>query len=230
MSIASVRPTGLPLVRHLASWVTPWLARSPLSANQITVLSMAFGLGCAGAMARGEWAWTLGGALMLVCSYILDSCDGEIARLKDQCSEFGRRLDSFADWIVHTAFFAGLGVGVSRQNGDDLWLWLGLIAAAGSTINYLVGFFLEARDKARAANQPPAGNKVSGSAGSYRDPETPMEWAVFVFRELTRADFWLIVLALSVFDVTWVLLPAGAIGAQVYWAVQFIGCAREFYT
>ncbi len=53
---------------------------------------------------------------------------------------------------------------------------------------------------------------------------------MFIFRELTRADFWLIVLALSIFDVTWVLLPAGAIGAQVYWATQFFGCAREFYT
>ena len=95
----------LPLVRHLASWVTPWLARSPISANQVTFLSMILGLGCAGAMARGEWAWTMAGALMLVFAYVLDSCDGEIARLKDQCSEFGGRLDSFADWIVHVSFF-----------------------------------------------------------------------------------------------------------------------------
>lgn len=226
MSTAPDRPTGLPLVRHLAAWVTPWLARTPVSANQVTFLSMAFGLGCAGAMARGEWAWTLAGALMLVVAYALDSCDGEIARLKDQCSEFGRRLDSFADWIVHVAFFAGLGVGVSRQSGEDLWLWLGLIAAGGCTINYILGFLLEARDRARPTNRPAA----SGTAGSHRDPETPMEWAVFVFRELTRADFWLIVLALSIFDFTWVLLPAGAIGAQIYWATQFIGCAREFYT
>ena len=226
MSTAPGRPTGLPLIRHMAAWVTPWLARSPLSANQVTFLSMVLGLGCAGAMARGEWAWTLGGALMLVVSYVLDNCDGEIARIKDQCSEFGERFDTFVDWIVHTMFFAGLGVGVSRQSGEDLWLWLGLIAAGGGTINYILGFLLEARDRARTANQPVA----SGTAESHRDPETPLEWAVFVFRELTRADFWLIVLALSIFDFTWVLLPAGAIGAQVYWATQFIGGVREFHT
>lgn len=214
------------MVRHLAAWATPWLFRSPVSANQVTFLSMVLGLGCAGAMARGEWAWTLGGALMLVVAYVLDSCDGEIARLKDQCSEFGERFDTFVDWIIHAAFFAGLGVGVSRQSGEDLWLWLGLIAAGGCTINYILGFLLKARDRARAANQPVA----SGTAVSHRDPETPLEWAVFVFRELTRADFWLIVLVLSIFDFTWVLLPAGAIGAQVYWATQFIGGAREFST
>lgn len=226
MNTATDRMPALPLVRHLASWVTPCLVRLPVSANQVTVLSMVLGLGCAGAMARGEWAWTFAGAVLLVFAYVLDSCDGEIARLKDQCSEFGGRLDSFADWIVHVSFFTGLGAGMSRQSGEDVWLWLGLIAAAGSTINYLVGFLLEARDKARTTN-PPA---VSGTAESHRGPETPMEWIIFVFRELTRADFWLIVLALSIFDVTWVLLPAGAIGAQIYWATQFIGCAREFYT
>ena len=226
MSTAPDRPTGLPLVRHLAAWVTPWLARTPVSANQVTFLSMVLGLGCAGAMARGEWAWTLGGAFLLVFAYVLDSCDGEIARIKDQCSAFGERFDTFVDWIVNTAFFAGLGVGVSRQSGEDLWLWLGLIGAAGGTINYILGFLLEARDRARTTNQPAA----SGTAESHRDPETPLEWGVFVFRELTRADFWLIVLALSIFDFTWVLLPAGAIGAQVYWATQFIGGAREFYT
>ncbi len=220
------RPTGLPLVRHLAAWTTPWLARTPVSANQVTFLSMVFGLGCAWALARGEWAWTLAGALMLMVAYVLDSCDGEIARLKDQCSAFGGHFDTFVDWIVHSAFFAGLGVGVSRQSGEDLWLWLGLIAACGCTINYIAGFLLKARDRARAAERPMA----SGSADSHRNPETPLEWAVFIFRELTRADFWIIVLALSVFDVTWVLLPAGAIGAQIYWATQFIGCAREFYT
>ncbi len=187
---------------------------------------MVLGLGCAGAMARGEWAWTFGGALMLVAAYVLDSCDGEIARLKNQSSEFGHIFDTFVDWIIHAAFFAGLGVGVSRQTGDDLWLWLGLIAAAGGTINYILGILLKARDKARTVDQP----ATSGTAESHRDPETKLEWAVFIFRELTRADFWLIVLGLSIFDVTWVLLPAGAIGAQVYWLTQFIGGAREFYT
>ena len=69
---------------------------------------------------------------------------------------------------------------MSRQSGEDLWL--GLIAACGCTINYFAGIFLKARDKTRATDKPPAGNKASGSAESHRDPETPLEWAVFVFR------------------------------------------------
>ena len=41
-------------------------------------------------------------------------CDGEIARIKDQCSYFGMRYDSFVDFIVHVAFFACLGIGVAE--------------------------------------------------------------------------------------------------------------------
>jgi hypothetical protein len=51
---------------------------------------------------------------------------------------------------------------------------------------------------------------------------------VFAFRELTRADFCFIVLALVLFDVVWVLLPAAAVGAQVYWLTRFSGGAGDY--
>ena len=56
-----------------------------------------------------------------------------------------------------------------------------------------------------------------------------MEWGVFVFRELFRADFCFIVLALTLVDLTWLLLPAGAVGSQVYWATQLVEGADEFH-
>ena len=41
--------------------------------------------------------------------------------------------------------------------------------------------------------------------------------------------FCFIVLGLALFDLTWVLLPAGAVGAQVYWAALFIRNVNEFH-
>ena len=41
------------------------------------------------------------------------------------------------------------------------------------------------------------------------------------FRELARADFWLIVLALALADWMRYLLPLAAVGAQVYWILLF---------
>jgi phosphatidylglycerophosphate synthase len=215
------RPETLfPLVRHLSVRVTPVLARLPVSANQITAASLLFGLGCAWCLMQGGRAMAVAGAVFLVIDYVLDNCDGEIARLKNQCSEFGMHFDSFVDWIVHAAFFAALGIGA----GGDLWLWLGWIAAAGCTVNYLAGFLIKWRAAAR--------NEVTAAELPPEDADKPAnwkEWLLYAFRELARADFCFLVLVLALFDLTWVLLPAGAIGAQVYWATQFLRRAREFH-
>ncbi|MBT5938971.1 MAG: hypothetical protein HOG95_03510 [Rhodospirillaceae bacterium] len=45
---------------------------------------------------------------------------------------------------------------------------------------------------------------------------------VYVFRELFRADFCFIVLVLTPFNLLWLILIAGAIGAQVYWIMYFM--------
>jgi phosphatidylglycerophosphate synthase len=217
----------LPLIRYLSRPVTPLLARLPVTANQITALSLVLGLGAAWAMLQGTWTAMVTGGILLVAGYVLDNCDGEIARLKNQCSTFGMYFDSFVDWIVHTVFFVALGIGVATAKGEPLWLWLGLIAAAGGTINYALGFLLAARQRAQT------GMRVEDAARqAIENPESPRnwrEWMLFAFRELSRADFCFIVLALAVFDVAWILLPAGAVGAQVYWATQLMRRARAFH-
>ncbi|TAN49066.1 MAG: CDP-alcohol phosphatidyltransferase family protein, partial [Rhodospirillales bacterium] len=198
-----------PLVRYLSRWTTPVLIRLPVTANQVTAASMVLGLLAALAFA---WNAPLTGAVLLIATYVLDNCDGEVARTKNQCSEFGKYFDSFVDWVVHTAFFLGLGFGVAAQNQSDVWAWLGYAAAAGGTINYAIGLYFEKADAKEkvAAHEPP------------HQPQGPMEWTVFIFRELSRADFCFLVLLLALFDGLWLLLPAGAIGAQVYWGLQFL--------
>jgi len=207
--------TALPLIRHLSTRVTPWLARTPLSANQITALSLVSGLSAAWAAAENR---AVVAALLLVVTYILDNCDGEIARLKKQSSAFGRFFDSFVDWIVHAVLFVGLGIGASRSLGGDIWTWLGWIAFAGATINYAIGQYFETRDG--VPDLAPA---------DARKPQTLGEWVLFAFRELSRADFCFLVLALALFDLAWLLVPAGAVGAQVYWMTQFVAAARRFH-
>jgi len=156
-----------------------------------------------------------------VCSSdLLDNCDGEIARLKNQCTTFGMHFDTFVDWVVHTAFFIGLGLGVEAAAHDPVWMWLGVAAGAGGTVNYVLGLWFAARD--RAARQVEI-------ASSPIVPQNAWEWVLFAFRELSRADFCFIVFALALADLLWVLLPMGAIGAQVYWLTQAIRRARHFH-
>ena len=220
MTVGEKTPV-FPLIRHLSMLATPALARMPVTANQITAASLATGLAAGWCLLQGGRGWAVAAGVLFVVTYVLDNCDGEIARLKDQCSTFGMWFDTFVDWIIHTAFFIALGIGTAKGFGHDAWLWLGWIAAAGGTFNFALGIILDSRDKAAPEDE----DKVK----THRQPEGLSDWAVYVFRELTRADFCFIILGLALFDLTWLLLPAGAIGSQVYWITQFVRGARDFH-
>ncbi len=186
---------------------------------------MLLGLGAAGLMTLGvKWA-NVAAAVLFVGTYVLDNCDGEVARAKNQCSDFGMYFDTFVDWIVNTAFFVGLGWGAADVFEDVIWWWLGLSAGAGGTINYLLGLYFLRKDGSRATN--PETNGPESPGGSVQ-PETWWQRLLFFFRELSRADFCFLVLALALADVLWLLLVAGAIGAHVYWMTQCIRVARKF--
>ncbi len=213
-----------PLVRRISSRLTPLLERSPLSANHISLLSLAFGLAAAWSVIYDEyWMTVIGGFLMVGC-YVLDNCDGEIARLKGQSSQFGRRLDNFVDWAVDTALFVALGIGVAGSSGQEIWAWMGWSAAMGSTINYAIGSIAEERQVKSGAG----GGDVQAAGNPGRTPpETAGQWVMHVFRELSRADFCFILLGLALFGYAWVLLPFAAVGAHAFWIVHLLPGARE---
>jgi len=217
---AVIRPTAFfPLARQLGYYLSLLLIRLPVSANQVTFISMIVGLtGCA-LFTLGELTYNIYGSLLLVLSYALDYCDGVIARLKGQCSPYGAAFDDFVDWIVDTAIFAGLGYGTWIAGGEIWWLWLGLIAAAGSTIDYIVDLirvnrFFIARKAAEKEALPESERETEEEESGEK---TLGQKLFYIFHTLSRAEFCFIILALSAFDVVWILLPFGAIGAQAFW-------------
>ncbi len=220
------RPTQvLPLTRHMSYPLTLLLAKLPITPNQITGLSLLAGL-------AGAWYFSLGtadagiiGGLLFIACYTLDNCDGEIARFKNMSSEWGAQFDDLADWLVDGAFFAGLGYGVSTATGEAFWLWLGLAATAGATIDYVIDLVFHAK-----AKRTPQAETREETAKADRKPEDFADWLIFIFHKLSRADFCVIVFGLALFDVTWVLLPLGAIGAQAYWITDLFQRARGWHT
>ncbi len=209
-----------PLIRHLSRRMTPFLARTPLSANQVTAASLLAGLAACALFAVADYIWNLAGALLFTLSYVLDNSDGEIARLKNQVSDFGRQFDSLVDWLVNSLFFLALGFGVAAGRGEDLWLWLGVAGAVGGTINYFAGLAVDLFSSRRAASE-------DGEEPSTK-PENWREAVLYAFREIARWDFCFIVLGLAVADGLWLLLPLGAVGAQAYWMALFFSAARRF--
>lgn len=220
------RPTQMfPLTRHLSWHLTRILVRTPLTPNQITALSMLAGLAGAWCFTYGTRSAGVAGGLLLILCYTLDNCDGEIARLKKLSSEWGAHFDDVVDWLVDGAFFAGLGYGVWQASGEMFWLWLGLAATAGATIDYVVDIVLDWLARAK-----PAEKTREEQATDVRKPEDALDWAIYIFHKLSRADFCVIVFVLALGDFAWVLLPLGAVGAQVYWITDLFKRARGWHT
>lgn len=214
----------LPLVRHLSYRLTPLILRLPLSPNQVTGLSLAAGLLGSACFLAGTWAWGVAGGLLLILCYTLDNCDGEVARIKNMSSEWGAKFDDLADWLVDSAFFAALGIGTWSATGQVLWLICGLAAAAGATIDYGVDLVYHARTR-----KEPEGPTREETAKTERRPENMVDWLIYIFHKLSRADFCAIVFVLALFDVTWVLLPLAAIGAQAYWVTDLFRRSRGWH-
>jgi phosphatidylglycerophosphate synthase len=193
----------------------------PVTPNQVSIASLLSGLAGAACFIPGGRGAAVMGGLLLIASYVLDNCDGDIARAKKLSSRLGHYLDSIVDWLVDTTFFVCLGIGTAAARDERLWLWLGLAAASGATISYVLELIHDMRAARRTAAIPVK------PAEQSELPTNLKEVFVYVFRELSRADFCFIVLVLAVFDVTWFLLIAGAIGAQVYWLTSlFVGWRR----
>ena len=222
---AETRAT-FPIIRHISARVTPFLLKTPIGANHITLISILLGLTAGAMFAIGEFTTTLYASIVFFLVYLLDHCDGEVARAKSQVSKFGKFFDTFGDWISHAAFFIGLGYGTYSTSNNHFWFWKGLAAALGATINYIISIYLFSL-KEQENNLSTVNNKNNQDCRQH--PKTRIEVASFIFRELCRADFWLLVLILAIFDLVWILLPASTFGAQAYWITQLIAKGKQYH-
>ena len=213
-----------PLVRHLSKKTTAILIKTPLTPNQITFLSLISGLTAASLFSVGDYEYNVIAVILLIISYVFDNCDGEIARAKGNTSEFGRKFDDVSDWWVHAAVFIGIGHGAETQSGNAIWWWFGLAASIGATINYFIVQFLERKESdIHQASKKHAADEFSEA------PKNLIPLIIFIFRELFRADFCFLLLLLAVFNILWIMLPAAAIGSQIYWMIAFYKVSRNFH-
>ena len=104
--------------RRLSTLLTRLLVRTPLSPNQVTVLSFLVLLPGAYLLSTGERIALIGAGFLIQLSFTLDCCDGELARLRGLNSPFGAWLDGLLDRIAELALCLALGRALERQSGD----------------------------------------------------------------------------------------------------------------
>ena len=221
---AAFFPTGkenmFPLIRLLSRPMAAVVAHTPVTPNMVTVIGVVCGLGAAWCFLHIGSNWAMIGAGLFFLSYLFDNVDGDLARLRKMTSRLGAALDDIGDWLVHLAFFLAVGYQMTQTTGQPLWAWLGVAAALGGTINSVLPLFHRAGADAE-------------EVASFADLSADATWVDlvgFFFRGLVKADFWLIVLALALADMLWVLLPAAAVGTQVFWMPMLRKSLRTVHT
>lgn len=133
-----LRPGGLAaqsVNRRISIPITRMILPFPISPNWMTTFTGFVGLAATAAMIQGGYVWAVIGAFLMQFSSILDGCDGEIARMKYQSSEFGGWYDSIWDEWVNALFLAGVGYNLSLSWNFPWFLWMGVFAG-GVSITY----------------------------------------------------------------------------------------------
>jgi phosphatidylglycerophosphate synthase len=104
-----------------------------LSPTQVTLVGAAVGV-AGGALLYQPRFWLLAFALLILHG-ILDSSDGQLARMTGQVSELGRLLDGAGGYITHFAIYAALIAGVLAKGGSQAIVWLAAAAALANVVH-----------------------------------------------------------------------------------------------
>jgi len=95
-----------------------------ITPNQISIVSMLFGILTGVMFGFGTYQFFIFGALALLISNVLDCADGQLARLKKNGTGIGRIIDGFIDYITGLSIYVGIGIGLSIATGDYLYVWV----------------------------------------------------------------------------------------------------------
>lgn len=142
------RPVSRPISR--------WLTRTPVTPNQVSVVSFVAALAAMGLFING---YNILAGLVIQASSILDGVDGDLARLKNMATNFGGFFDAVLDRYADVAIFAGLAYWSYTFEGRAS---VELIGAAG--LMAAVGSFMISYTRARA--EASLGGTFQGLAGS----------------------------------------------------------------
>jgi phosphatidylserine synthase len=123
------------LYRFLSAPITRLLLRTPLTPAAITISSFLTVLLGAGLIAIGNRGGEIAGGLLVQAGFVLDCCDGEVARARRVVSERGALLDTILDRYADLAIVAALVLAAGSGAAD--WVWGYAAAAASMLVPYI---------------------------------------------------------------------------------------------
>jgi hypothetical protein len=122
------------LLRPIAGIIVWALYYTPITPNQVTIVSILSGIIGAIFYLKGTVSAFAVAGLLVILKDILDSADGQLARAKQLQSRAGRFLDSIGDFVVDAAVFGSIGWTLYKLNDNWLMLFLALLGLIGISL------------------------------------------------------------------------------------------------
>lgn len=122
--------SDMPIDQRLARTLVRPLARSPITPNQMTTITLIVALTGAGLIAFGDAHLVNWGAGLFVLARFMDHFDGELARMKQAASKFGYYYDYVTGALSYGALFLCMGIG---HRTGLLGNWAIVLGAAGAS-------------------------------------------------------------------------------------------------
>jgi choline kinase/phosphatidylglycerophosphate synthase len=128
-------PISRYLNRPISTRITKHLLKTNITPNSVSFFSFVLAMVGAFAFFLGGYSNLVIGAILAQVSSVIDGCDGEIARLKFQVTEFGGWFDAVLDRYADAFLLFGLTYYVYFADRSFLALFIGFLAIIGTFMN-----------------------------------------------------------------------------------------------
>jgi phosphatidylglycerophosphate synthase len=203
--------------RRISIPISRQLIKFPITPNMVSLFTLGVSIAAGAFFALGGYWNTLLGAILSVWASILDGCDGEVARLKLQASDFGCWLETACDYLYYLLIFAGMTIGLARNSGNRAyWAWGGALLF-GAAFTILLAWF----ERSRLSGKHPEQFLATWQKKAESRLSNPLMYlgrhCEFIIR---RCFLPYALLAFALLNLTWLALYMSAIGANIAWIIS----------
>ena len=192
----------------------------PITPNMVSLFTLGVSFVAGVFFALGGYRNMLTGAVFSWFASVLDGCDGEVARLKLQESDFGCWLETICDYLSYLFTFAGITIGLWRSSGTRTYLAWGSLFVFGAVLSFIIIGF----QRRRLVGRPEQYLSVWHSQADSR------RWnpLLYIGRHtefiIRRCFLPYALLFFAVFNILKVAFVMSAVGVNLVWIIALYSC------
>ena len=207
--------------RRISIPISHQLIKLPITPNMVSMFTLLVSFASGYYFALGGYWYMLFGAILSVWASILDGCDGEVARIKLQSSEFGCWLETICDYLYYLFIFGGMSLGLTKTRGTTAYLVWGAVLGFGAITSFFTVGFMRQHF---AAAHPDKFLTIFQKKAETRKTNPLVYLARHTEFIIRRCFFPYALLGFSLLNLTRFAFIVTAVGSNVVWMIALYSC------